>query len=111
MENKYNIGGFISNKSIEKIMKQINNGCILSEDLKKQIKETAKTIKEYNDSLIEYICLYEEEWIVTICVKIKAKNVEEANTKFIKYLESHNDVNFVQKDRIFIMTPSELEEI
>jgi len=33
----------------------------------------------------EYVCIYDQEWVMNHCVRTKANNVDEAKDKFIEY--------------------------
>ena len=67
-------------------------------------KPSAQGIKT---NMKTFICFYNEEYIMTYCVKIQALDYNDAEYKFREYLEK-TDVGYIDDSNLFI---KDIEEI
>jgi len=60
-------------------------------------------------NMITFICFYHQEYIMNHCVKIKALDYDDAETKFRKYLE--NEISYINDECLLIEDIDEIVKI
>lgn len=58
----------------------------------------------------EYICLYNDEFVMIHCVKTKANHIDEAKNKFEVYLKTQA-IRYIDTSKMLLIAPDYLQEI
>lgn len=59
----------------------------------------------------EYVCIYDEKYVMNHCVKLKANNVDDAYKKFVEFLSSERNISYIDKNNLYLINFSYLKEI
>lgn len=98
---------------MEYTKEEIDNACLIAiSSLEKQLGERdvdSKSNKVRNNTR-EYVCFYNEEYIMNHCIRTLANNLDEAYDKFKKYLEEALRSCFME-DKIYVVNINCIEEI